>query len=77
MLQLNINDQVILNSDSCPVIPKGNLVVVENVWNFPSTNKVFVTLRDALNFNKDRFGKDEPIISTILLEENTLVLNET
>lgn len=55
----------ILDTDECPVIQQGTEVAIEHVWNFPASNRKFVTIRDVENIPLDRHGNPVPIISTI------------
>lgn len=50
---------------SCPVIDHNTEVEVLHVFEFPATNTTFITIKDLENTNVDRYGKPEPIISTI------------
>ena len=49
----------------CPVIKEGTQVEVLHVFEFPAANTIFITIKDLENTNVDRYGKPEPIISTI------------
>lgn len=73
MLQPNVNGKYSLNTSLCPVIPSHSEVIVLHVFDFPATGTQFVTIKDANRTNLDRFGKEEPIISTIKLFDTTLV----
>lgn len=64
--------QVLLDAN-CPVIENGEKVEVEEIYNFPATNSQFVTVRAWDRFNLDRFGKPEPIISTVRLHDRTFM----
>lgn len=73
MLQIKINEKYVLNTTDCPVIPPSSEVIVLRVLDFPKSQTQFVTIKDANRTNLDRFGKEEPIISTIKLFDTTLV----
>jgi len=49
----------------CPVIAANTHVEILHVFKFPATNTIFITIKDLENTNVDRYGKPEPIISTI------------
>lgn len=72
MLQPNINGKYYLNTSLCPVIPSHSEVIILHVFDFPVTGTQFITIKDASRTNLDRFGKEEPIISTIKLFGTTL-----
>jgi len=61
----------ILSTDSCPVIKINTKVEILHIFDFPSTNKQFVTIKDLENFNLNHKGHKEDIISTIELTSNT------
>ena len=62
--------RVLLNGNS-PNLVDGEKVFVEHIFDFPSTNSQFVTIRSFDRFNLDRFGKPEPIVSTVRLTNKT------
>ena len=64
-MQLEVNQPYIYWEKDSPVIPALTKVKILHIWNFPATGKVFLTIEDLENKNKDRFGKDEAIVSTI------------
>lgn len=61
----------ILLTDSCPVIKANTEVEILYIFDFPSSNKKFVTIKDLENFNLNHKGHKEDIISTIELTSNT------
>lgn len=61
----------VLNAHYCPVIKCGTNVAIEHVWNFPASNRKFVTIRDLENIPLDRHGNPVPIISTIPYDDFT------
>ena len=62
--------RVLLKGNS-PNLIDGEKVFVDHIFDFPSTNSQFVTIRSFDRFNLDRFGKPEPIISTVRLTNKT------
>ena len=62
--------RVLLNGNSLNLID-GEKVFVDHIFDFPSTDSQFVTLRSFDRFNLDRFGKPEPIVSTVRLTNKT------
>ena len=62
--------RVLLNGNS-PNLVDGEKVFVEHIFDFPSTDRQFVTIRSFDRFNLDRFGKPEPIVSTVRLTNKT------
>lgn len=74
--QLIIGHLYTLNIDDNLIIKKGTKVLIQYVHDFPTTNKVFVTLLDTENFNTDRNGKPEQIITTIECNSETLLILE-
>lgn len=73
-MELNIQkgDIKVLLNGNCPVIQDGEKVIIsEDIHEFPATNTQFVTIRAFERVNTDRFGKPEPIISTICLTDKT------
>lgn len=62
--------RVLLNGNS-PNLIDGEKVFVDHIFDFPSTDSQFVTLRSFDRFNLDRFGKPEPIVSTVRLTNKT------
>ena len=62
--------KVLLNGTS-PNLIDGEKVFVDHIFDFPSTDSQFVTLRSFDRFNLDRFGKPEPIVSTVRLTNKT------
>lgn len=61
-----------LLTDLCPVIKANTKIEILKIFNFPATNKQFVTIKDLENFNINLKGHKEDIISTIELLDNTL-----
>lgn len=61
----------ILNTHDCPVIKVGTRVEVLHIFEFPKSNKRFVTIRDDVNIPLNKHGQKEDIISTILLDDKT------
>lgn len=55
----------LLRFHKCPVIDNDTEVEILHVFEFPATNTTFITIKDLENTNVDRYGKPEPIISTI------------
>lgn len=68
-----INKHYFLNVNSITTIPQFSEVVVDNIINYPASDKQFVTLRDA----KRMTGKynTDPIVATVLLTDNLLIEN--
>lgn len=64
-MQLQVNEHYQYWGNDSPVIPALSKIKILHIWNFPATGKVFLTIEDLENKNKDRFGKDESIVSTI------------
>ena len=62
--------RVLLNGNS-PNLVDGEKVFVDHIFEFPSTDSQFVTIRSFDRTNKDRLGKPEPIISTVRLTIKT------
>ena len=62
--------KVLLNGTS-PNLIDGEKVFVDHIFDFPSTDSQFVTIRSFDRFNLDRFGKPEPIVSTVRLTNKT------
>ena len=62
-----------LLTHSCPVIKSRTKVEILRVFNFPVTNKQFVTIKDLENFTLNHKGHKEDIISTIELTLDTFV----
>lgn len=62
--------RVLLKGNS-PNLIDGEEVIVDYIFNFPATNSQFVTIRSFDRFNLDRFGKPEPIVSTVRLTNKT------
>ena len=62
--------RVLLNGNS-PNLVDGEKVFVDHIFEFPSTDSQFVTIRSFDRFNLDRFGKPEPIVSTVRLTNKT------
>ena len=62
--------RVLLNGNS-PNLIDGEKVFVDHIFVFPSTDSQFVTIRSFDRFNLDRFGKPEPIVSTVRLTNKT------
>lgn len=64
-MSLKVNESYLYCAEDSPVISTLTKVKILHIWNFPATGKVFLTIEDLENKNKDRFGKDEAIVSTI------------
>lgn len=64
-MSLEVNESYLYCAEDSPVISALTKVKILHIWNFPATGKVFLTIEDLENKNKDRFGKDEAIVSTI------------
>lgn len=63
----------LLLTDSCPVIKAGTRVEVLHIFEFPKSNKRFVTIRDDVNIPINRHGQKEEILSTIPLDDKTFL----
>ena len=62
--QLVVEHVYITDIDN-PIIKKGTKVLLKYIFNFPTTGKVFITLQDLENFNMDKRGNPEAIITTL------------
>lgn len=60
----------ILGTNNCPVIASGTKVVIKHIFNFPASNKIFITLEDLENFTINNRGQPEEIYSTILYDNS-------
>ena len=62
--------RVLLNGNS-PNLIDGEKVFVDHIFDFPSTDSQFVTIRSLNRTNINQHGKPEPIISTVRLTNKT------
>lgn len=60
-----------LLTNLCPVIKSGTKVEILYTFDFPKSNRQFVTIKDLENFTLNHKGQKEDIISTIELMSNT------
>lgn len=66
-----LKDTLTLKSEHCPTISPGISVTVQNIFIFPTTRSVFVTIKDMENKAFNAKGHPEDIISTIRFEWDT------
>ena len=62
--------RVLLKGNS-PNLVDGEKVFVDHIFDFPSTDSQFVTIRSLNRTNINQHGKPEPIISTVRLTNKT------
>ena len=62
--------RVLLKGNS-PNLVDGEKVFVDHIFEFPSTDSQFVTIRSLNRTNINQHGKPEPIISTVRLTNKT------
>lgn len=72
-MALEVGKEYCFLGDS-PVIKPVTRVKLLHVWNFPASNKIFVTIKDLENTNIGRNGQEEEIISTVCCDSPTTTL---
>ena len=70
-MSIENNNVVSVNYTLHTIEANGEKVFVDHIFEFPSTDSQFVTIRSFDRFNLDRFGKPEPIVSTVRLTNKT------